>query len=267
MEYVAFLDESQGDRNASPRCFVYGGLLLRVNQLASLHETIARIHQDHGIALDTPLKWSRPTNWPPERTSDWDHAVDDLISETLRLSPMFVATFSPHRIASDSVKSQTAHEWGANVVLSAFDKSLIAMDGHAFILVDRWGYTNLFRYLEDVFKHGTRSRTEVRPLQRVIGFAALSAETSLVGSAADVVVGAFQFCLSHSPRNRPRAARIYDKLRRMRHTESDVTPWKNSLFCYPKKQDRSVRVSYLSAVANLRALGEVEPPSDLVSFV
>jgi hypothetical protein len=93
--------------------------------------------------------------------------------------------------------------WGANTVIAAFDRFLAEVKGQGTCVLDRLPFNTGFQYLRDTFQLGLGSKKAgLTPLKRVNLIATACEGASHGLSAADIVLGAFRYCVNERQKDK-----------------------------------------------------------------
>jgi hypothetical protein len=87
--------------------------------------------------------------------------------------------------------------WGANTVLGKFDAFLGENSTYGYAILDRLPVEHSYRYIKEKFQRGMTfpDRSPIR-LSRILGFAQEVNGSSHMCSVADIMLGAFRYCVN-----------------------------------------------------------------------
>jgi hypothetical protein len=105
--------------------------------------------------------------------------------------------------------------WGANTVLGKFNLFLGDQSQYGYVLFDKIPVQHPYRYLKEKFQVGMtfKGRPPIR-LERVLGFGHAVDGSSHLCSVADVMLGAFRYCVNE-PENEEAGKAMFPILMRM----------------------------------------------------
>jgi hypothetical protein len=221
MEYLLFTDETNQRPAQDAMFFIYGGLIIPSAQLKELDNLIETARNDNNFCPGDKLKFdtrSRPSHVSIEQHRAAKKAV---IDACLGLGIRFVACLVLHEIASNKT-IETLISWGANSVLCAFDRFLEEENATGICILDRVPFNGDFRYLEEKFQTGLIfSPRGTKRLERVHLFAFSCQGASHVGSAIDIILGAFRYCVNERERNQAARNLLAKIIRMMWHVREN----------------------------------------------
>jgi hypothetical protein len=106
--------------------------------------------------------------------------------------------------------------WGANTVLGKFNAFLDQRTTYGYAILDRLPVEHPYRYLKEKFQLGMTfldGRSSMR-LRRILGFAQAVDGSSHMCSVADIMLGAFRYCVN-DPENPDAAKAMFPVLMQM----------------------------------------------------
>jgi hypothetical protein len=195
--YLMFGDEADKDQTAGKKFFIYGAIWCPSNSLCNLHAGIETARKAAGYAVTDSLKSSsnsRPTDVAPEKHRELKNEVMNLAREVGNVR--FCAQATLHEIARNQPNSELV-ERGANTVLSRFDTFLKEQKSFGYALMDRMPIKDPYKYLKDKFQLGMEfpDKPSVR-FDRIIGLGHACDGSSNLCSVADIMLGAFRYCVN-----------------------------------------------------------------------
>jgi hypothetical protein len=196
--YAMFGDEVLAEESAGRNFFIYGGVFIDVDELPAIHEKIERLRRDAGFGAGDSLKFSakgRPGALSPEEHRDIKSAVIALAEE-------YGVTFCAYLVLQAIAKVQQTDNivhWGCNTLLARYNQFLLERDDHGVGVLDRFSGNahNAFNYAKVKFQRGlTFGRNPDTRLDRVLGIGFTCDGAAHMSSVADIVLGAFGYCIS-----------------------------------------------------------------------
>ena len=198
--FILLTDETNRAHSQDAMFFVYGGLIVKLEKVASLHQTIERIREDLGYRPGDLLKFdtnSRPEHLTPAQATE---AKRQVIAACIEHECKFIAYVVHHQIARNQPVQQVV-EWGANHVIGKFNYFLGTEASFGIVAMDRLPDGVEFGYLAQKFSDGL-SFPDDQPvkLDRITLFSSTCINASHLSSAMDIILGSWRYCIN-SPRN------------------------------------------------------------------
>lgn len=209
--YLLLSDETNKAPSKVARFFVYGGLILRIDQLSKLHNGIEAIRADKGYRAGDVLKFdtrSRPDHVGVKEATEAKKAV---IQACRDIDAVFIAYMILHEI----IKNQDPHQqiqWAADHVFSRYNIYLSGQNSNGICIIDNLPERGEFKFLSEKFQQGLSfSDGSKVKLDRIKLFASSCVAASHAMSAMDIVLGSFRYCVN-SPQNINAAADIFSEV-------------------------------------------------------
>jgi hypothetical protein len=183
--------------------------------MPALHIQIEKARKAAGLADTDSLKFAsstRPKSMTFVAHRDLKKTVMLLAREVGNVT--FCAQVTLHELAQN-----TGHDdlvlWGANTVLSKFNLFLDEDKSHGYVVLDKIPVEHPYRYLKEKFQIGLTfpPKPSIR-LDRVLGFAQAVDGSSHMCSVADVMLGAFRYCVNE-PKNEEAGKAMFPTLMSM----------------------------------------------------
>jgi hypothetical protein len=195
--YLMFGDEADKDQTAGKKFFVYGAIWCPSNSAPSLHTAIEIARKAAGYADTDSLKSSsnsRPKSVAAEKHRELKNEVMRLAREVGNVK--FCAQVTLHELARNQPTAELV-ERGANTVLSKFNMFLGEQKSHGYVLMDRMPIRDPYKYLKDKFQLGMefQGKPSIR-LERIVGLGHACDGSSNLCSVADILLGAFRYCVN-----------------------------------------------------------------------
>jgi len=194
--FLLFGDEADSDRGRGQKFFVYGAVFAPTNSLQALHAEVEKARADTGLKTTDSLKFASRTK-PQSMSAD---AHRGLKKEVMRLARevgnvKFCAYVMLHELARNQEQNELV-QWGANSVLGKFNEFLEESKSHGYALLDRMPVDNPYAYLKEKFQTGNSFKDKQIRLDRILGFGHVCDGSSHMSSVADVMLGAFRYCVN-----------------------------------------------------------------------
>jgi hypothetical protein len=194
--YLMFGDEADKDQTAGKKFFVYGAIFAPTNTIASLHGEVERARVAGGFGPIDSLKsgsHSRPKGMTPDKHRDVKDAVMKLAQAS---NVRFCAQVTLHELARNQ-EQRDLITFGANTILGKFNTFLADSKSFGYAILDRLPVKDPYSYLKEKFQTGMvfPDKPAVR-FDRILGLAHGVDGSSHMCSVADVLLGAFRYCVN-----------------------------------------------------------------------
>lgn len=194
--FLMFGDEADPEQGRGQKYFVYGAIFVPIDKLPALHAEIERLRSASGLTNTDSLKSASGTR--PKGMTHEQHR--ELKSKLMTLArDVGNITFCAQATLHDLARNQEHDDlvlFGANTVLSRFNMFLEEGKSHGYAVLDKIPVKNPYRYLKEKFQIGLEFPNGQRRLDRVLGFAHAVDGSSHMCSVADVLLGAFRYCVN-----------------------------------------------------------------------
>jgi hypothetical protein len=191
-------DHTQGDKDF----IVCGAIFVDVERGKALHDAVDQARRDADFASTASLKSG--TNTRPAHCSQETHT--DLKNRVLKLAEqhgvIFVGYVCSHDIARGAPgktlgeKQETAVQWGFNELLKLFNNFLVSSRTFGLVILDRRSPDAQFTYMQKKSQVGLEYRTSTHRLRNIISYSLTCDGCSHLSSVADIVIGAFRYCVN-----------------------------------------------------------------------
>jgi hypothetical protein len=212
--YLMYGDEA--DHVPSSKEFIVcGAIFIDAERAKALHDAIEELRREARFTPTDSLKSG--SNTKPAGCSNKQHA--DLKNRVLELAHerqvIFAGYACSHDIArgapgkTPKERQETAVQWGFNELLATFNSFLGSARPETFGLVtlDRRDPNPQFSHMQKKFQIGLEYPRSMRPLHRIIGYSLTCDGCSHLASVADIVTGAFRYCVNEQ--NKVVGAKIF----------------------------------------------------------
>ncbi|HEV3243872.1 MAG TPA: hypothetical protein VGZ31_05620 [Chthoniobacterales bacterium] len=201
-------DETNTEPSERGKFFIYGGLFFPFAKFDDLDAGIAAIRKKAGYERGDSFKFD--TNFRPAHVSveASTQAKKELVQLCLDSGCKFIALVILHKII-DRQHPEHKYLWAANEVIGRFNRFLAeeAKDT-GIVLIDTLPLKQQWQFLTEKFVKGLPLHTGgCTSLPRIRLYASTCLNASYLGSAIDVVLGSFRYCIN-APSNRQRAAEM-----------------------------------------------------------
>jgi hypothetical protein len=218
--YLMFGDEADKEQTAGKKFFVYGAVFVPTNSMASLHAEIEKARKEAGLVNTDSLKSSsnsRPEGFPPEKHRVLKNTVMKLAREVGNVK--FCAQVTLHELARNQEQKDLVL-FGANTILGKFNTFLSDNRTQGYVLLDRVPVGDPYSYLKEKFQVGmTFPDGKIVRLERILGLGHGCDGSSHLCSVADVLLGAFRYCVN-DPENEEAAKAMFPTIMSMMWTRT-----------------------------------------------
>lgn len=212
--YVLLTDETNQQPDTNVHFFIYGGIYLHVEVLGPLHDLVERARSNAQFLRGDELKFD--TRSRPQRVTSEAHteAKRMVLEGCAQLGVRFLASVVLHDIATNLTPARRI-DHGANTVIAAFHQFLQRKGTDGLCVMDRLP-SDPYPYLRNKFEVGlTLDNGGPLPLRdRIRLFAFSCSGASHAFSAADIVLGAFRYCVNVRER-RPACEAMWPHIAKM----------------------------------------------------
>jgi hypothetical protein len=207
-----FGDEADHVQASNRKFFVYGAIFVPVNSVKALHAEIELARLNAGLVKTDSLKSAsshRPKNISVEAYRDLKNSVMTKAREIGHVR--FCAQVVLHELASNQSHDDLVL-WGANTILGKFNQFLWENKTFGYAILDRLPVKDPYSYLKQKFQVGmTFPDKSTKRLGHIVCFAHAVDGSSHMCSVADVLLGAFRYCVNE-PDNEEAGKAIYPTL-------------------------------------------------------
>lgn len=213
--FLMFGDEADADQAQGKKFFVYGAVFIPTNTIAALHAEIEKTRSAAGFAETDSLK-SASRSRPKHISADAHRELKaGVMKAALEIGNVkFCAQVTLHELARNQ-KHDDLVLFGANTILGKFNSFLEENRSFGYSLLDRIPVEHPYRYLRDKFQVGLTfpDGKSVR-LKRILGVAHTVDGSSNMCSVADILLGAFRYCVNE-PENEDAGRAMFPTLMKM----------------------------------------------------
>jgi len=194
--HILLTDETNRQPGPKVKFFVYGGLILKADDLSRLDSGVSEIRRDLGYRPQDDLKFDtrcRPDHITIEAATEAKRGVVSLCKD---LSAKFIAYVALHDIIKHT-DPDTQVLYAANTVISQFNRYLcdvVRDDG--ICVVDVLPVKHGWKYLSEKFTLGLAFDDRYVRVDRIKMFCSTCNNASHASSAMDIVLGTFRYCIS-----------------------------------------------------------------------
>jgi hypothetical protein len=195
--YFMFGDEADREQGRGQKFFVYGAIFVPTDNIPALHDQIEKARKAAGLINVDSLKFASSTR-PKAMTFEAHRELKKTIMTLAREvgNVKFCAQVTLHELARNQEHDDLVL-WGANTVLGKFNMFLGETKSHGYAVLDKIPVEHPYRYLKEKFQVGLtfQGKPSIR-LDRILGFGHAVDGSSHMCSVADVMLGAFRYCVN-----------------------------------------------------------------------
>jgi hypothetical protein len=173
-----------------------GAMFVPTNSIPALHAEVERLRAKAGMSPTESLKSA--TRRPKSLTADSHRALkQDVMKAAKEIGNVhFCAQVTLHDLARNQTHDDRVL-WGANTILGKFNTFLREQKSYGFAILDRMPVKTPYEYLTEKFQVGMAfsDRPSAR-FDRILGFSHAADGTSHLCSVADILLGAFRYCVN-----------------------------------------------------------------------
>lgn len=195
--YVLGADETNRVPTQNIKFFVYGGLILPVESLVTLHERIEEIRRNAGYQALDVLKFD--TNARPSQVTVTaaKEAKKQVVEACNDLGAKLIVYVILHEIMKNQQPDQHLF-WAADYVIGRFNTYLQENDDHGICMVDNLPVNGQWAYYTRKFSIGLELPKGAVRLDRIKLFGASAVGAGHLNVAVDIVLGGFRYCVNES---------------------------------------------------------------------
>jgi hypothetical protein len=193
--YYLFTDETNKEPSKKSEFFIYGGVFVHADTLPKLHKMVEDIRDRYGFQQGDSFKFSSYDKPDHVERDDFTMAKREVLQGCSELGVNFSACLVLHQIARNKTTDELI-TFGANTIIANFDYFLEEMSEVGVCIVDRLPIKDGFSFLRDRFQLGLELETRMKPVPRILLYAASCDGASHAMSAIDIILGAFRYCVN-----------------------------------------------------------------------
>ncbi|MGX0966763.1 hypothetical protein AB7M63_007212 [Bradyrhizobium japonicum] len=195
--YLMFGDEADQDAVKGKKFFVYGAIFVPTNSLHALHSEVERLRVAAGLVGTDSLK-SATRGRPACLNAEEHRKLKNDVMKAAREqgNVRFCAQVTLHELARNQHHDDLVL-FGANTILGKFNTFLRDQTSYGYAIMDRIPVKTPYEYLKEKFQIGMRFPDKpAARFDRILGFSHSADGTSHLCSVADILLGAFRYCVN-----------------------------------------------------------------------
>lgn len=209
--YIMLGDETNQQPSPEARFFIYGAVLIRSDYLKAVHDGVRAIRHQAKYSATDQLKFESRSCPKGVSHATFNGAKEKVLQLCFDNKVTFIAYVVHHEIAAtQSLATKT--EWAANTILGCFNRFCEEKDATGIALFDRLPDDKSWSFLREKHQIGLVLPRTTQPLDRVHCFAQTCSGASHLASVADIVLGAFRFCVNSSENQSKIAEKLFPKV-------------------------------------------------------
>jgi hypothetical protein len=209
--YALLTDETNLEASEAVRFFTYGGLIVPMAKIPTLHARIEEIRKAAGYGPADRLKFetkARPKGVTIEAATK---AKREVVAAAIDCGCLFIACVVLHAIAKNQGIEKTI-QFGANSVIAKFNTYLGQEKSHGIVAMDRLPKGTEFDFLSEKFTKGlSMPKGDAQALDRIMMFSSTCINASHMSSVMDIVLGSWRYCINQ-PKNTDAAKTMMNEL-------------------------------------------------------
>lgn len=263
--HLLVADETNTEPSEEVKFFLYGGVIFNSASVVGIGNEIRAIREEYEIQSNEKIKFnlrSCPASLSKEQHTEIKNRIIDIAT---RHNAAVIINCVLHDIARNKEKNELV-EMTSATVFRRFNHYCYENNVPGIVLADQWPCDNGFSFLEACqFGEITFNSGHTIKLPHIYGYAQVSDNSTTLMSVADVVLGAFRYCINNRDKTivntsiMPRIARL------MWHREEDGTRYlrDRGLNISPReiKVDR-YRKEYEALIEHILEYANAKPSSE-----
>jgi hypothetical protein len=190
--HLLLVDESNKGHMPN-KFFILGGLVFSEEQVTKVDAAIKARRHEFGFEDGDSFKFDTNSRPPQVTIPQHREAKRATISDLKRIGVRLITTVCLHDLAGNN-PDQTM-EFGLNNVAASYHRLLTQENTVGYMLMDR--DNDRYDYLERFHQHGFKYKNSEKAVQdRILLFGMTSDNASHLGSATDIALGAFRYCVN-----------------------------------------------------------------------
>ena len=196
--YLMLGDEADAEQSRGQQFFVYGAIFVPQEVIKPLNDGVEIIRAAAKFQPSDSLKFADKTRPPKISKETFREVKAKVIDLAAQHRVVFCAYAILHAIAANQGHKNLVL-FGANTLVGKFNEFLgTNQDTFGLALFDRIPIDHPYAYLREKFQIGM-TFLDGRPtsrLERIMGFASTTDGASHLASIADILVGAWRYCVN-----------------------------------------------------------------------
>lgn len=188
-----FADETNLEETTSVDFFIYGGVVVHADAVASLCDAVRNIRDIHRFAPTDKLKFARGSKPAAMDTAVWNAAKGEILAVAAEHGVQFMTVVVHHRVASE----EKLIDWQLSNTLHSYETFLRLEDDVGMFTMDRQPGKGEYAMLRERFQLGSTSPGGGRRSHpHIVALSATCDGASHMTSVADVALGTFGYCVN-----------------------------------------------------------------------
>ena len=200
--YLLVADEAVHQQTDPTKFFVFGGILVHADQVATITSQIESIRNNYGFLYSDPFKFS-PNDRPPQVSrEEFIQAKVEVFRLAKATDVNFIGYAMLHAIGKNGSREQLI-EWGADALLVKFQQFLNEKsDARGIALFDTLPVKHPNSYLRRAFQTRLQKTKTGHQLPNIDLIATVTDGCSPLTSVCDILVGSFNFCVNNPDKDK-----------------------------------------------------------------
>lgn len=245
---ILVADETNNEPSDNVKFFLYGGVIFDSESVKKVGDSIRSLRNEFDMGETEKLKFnlrSCPKALTKEQHTEMKNRIIDIATK-YKVSVIINCVL--HDIAKNKSKNKLV-EMTSATVFRRFNQYCKENDAPGLVLADQWPCDNGFGFLESCQQEGIQYKLgEKVSLPMIYGYAQISDNSTTLMSVADIILGAFRYCINE--RNKtivnttlmPKIARLMwytneNGNRKLRNRGLNISPREIQVQKYKKEYD------------------------------
>lgn len=189
-------DETNNEPNDNIKFFLYGGIVVDSSKVQNISNAIRALRKEYGVSGKEKIKFNLQSC--PSSITREQHT--EIKNRVLEIAQEFEVSVIINCVLHDIARNKEKHELVAMTsatVFRRFNQFCYESDTPGLVLADRWPTPDGFGFLESCQFEGIEyNGGEKVDLPWVHGYAQVSDNSTTLMSVADIVLGAFRYCIN-----------------------------------------------------------------------
>lgn len=200
--FLLFADETNSIPSSSidktRRFFVYGGLAIPGDNIVEIHKEIEKIRTEAGYAPENDLKWGSKSI---EKTDISIDSFNLCKQKILNLAKKYNCVFFVSLVHEGMAEKKQKFPFGIRTILGLFQSFLDKEKVFGLSFYDPMqGVPKEKDFFKEIFSKGLDYPRGPKLLSKILCHSRTQIGSSHLSSFADIVIGAFRFCVEHPKR-------------------------------------------------------------------
>jgi hypothetical protein len=209
--HTLFVDEANLDETKDAVFFVCGGIFFDAEAMPAIHRGVEGIRAKYGFRPSDEFKFNTRSKPKHMSQDQFGAAKDEAFDVARRNNVRFIGYAIQHYIARRPGGSGNEKNWrrdrhymGLHAVAAHFHLFLESVGDHGVFVCDRLPFKDDFSLLPKLYRESGIKVGDFeprRPFDRICAFTTTVVNASNAASLADIILGAFRYCVNDRRRD------------------------------------------------------------------